>query len=271
MMECRALHAGYAQTEVLHGIDLRIAQDELVGLLGPNGSGKTTLLLALSGVLPARGGDVLLDGTPLAAMAPRERARRIATVPQRPEVIPDVDAFSLVLMGRYPHTGPLRGYTAVDHDAAAAALAATGTAHLARRSAATLSGGELQRVLVARVLAQDTDTLLLDEVTAGLDVARMVEVFDLLAQRHRHGLRIVAAIHDINLAALYCTRLVFLKSGRVVLDGPVAQVFDEQALSAIYETRITVHPHPVTGTPQASIVPGVGAAGVPHGAAHRAM
>lgn len=132
-------------------------------------------------------------------------------------------------------------------------------------------GGELQRVLVARALAQDTDTLLLDEVTAGLDVARMVEVFDLLAQRHRHGLRIVAAIHDINLAALYCTRLVFLKSGRVVLDGPVAQVFDEQALSAIYETRITVHPHPVTGTPQASIVPGVGAAGVPHGAAHRAM
>lgn len=258
MMECRDVTAGYGGADVLHGVDLRFGAGELVGLLGPNGSGKTTLLLTLSGIITPRSGEVLLDGTPLASLRPRQRARRIATVPQRPEVIPDVDAFSLVLMGRYPYTGPFRGYAPEDHEAARAALAETGSSDLAGRGAATLSGGELQRVLVARALAQGADTLLLDEVTAGLDIARMVEVFDLLASRHMCGTRIVAAVHDLNLAALYCTRLVFLKSGRVVLDGPVAQVFDEHNLSEIYETRITVRPHPVTGTPQASLVPGAG-------------
>lgn len=243
-------------SDVLHGVSLSVRPGEMVGLLGPNGSGKSTLLLVLSGVLRPRAGSATLDGAPLHAMPPRQRARRIAAVPQRPEHIPDLDALSLVLMGRYPYTTLLRGYGPEDHAAAIAALRDTGCAHLAARGARTLSGGELQRVLLARALAQGADTLLLDEATAGLDVARALDILDLLHARHRSGARIVAAVHDLNLAALYCTRLVFLKQGRVVADGPVHGTFTANLLSEVYETPVAVHPHPVTGTPQACHVPG---------------
>lgn len=264
MIELSRVHAGYGRrtdspggSDVLHGVSLSVAPGELVGLLGPNGSGKTTLLLVLSGVLAPRSGSVTLDGAPLHRMRPRERARRIAAVPQRPEHIPDLDALSLVLMGRYPHTTLLRGYGPDDHAAAVAALRDTGCAHLAARGARTLSGGELQRVLLARALAQGADTLLLDEATAGLDVARALDILDLLHARHLAGARIVAAVHDLNLAALYCTRLIFLKHGRVVEDGPVDRTFTAAVLSEVYEAPVVVRPHPVTGAPQASYMPGV--------------
>lgn len=257
MIELSCVHTGYGDTgDVLRDVSLSVSPGELVGLLGPNGSGKTTLLLVLSGVLAPRSGTVTLDGAPLHRLRPRERARRIAAVPQRPEHIPDLDALSLVLMGRYPHTTLLRGYGPDDHAAALAALRDTGCAHLAARGARTLSGGELQRVLLARALAQGADTLLLDEATAGLDVARALDILDLLHARHRAGARIVAAVHDLNLAALYCTRLIFLKHGRVVKDGPVERTFTADVLSDVYETPVTVHPHPVTGAPQACYVPG---------------
>ncbi|MBG3878481.1 ABC transporter ATP-binding protein, partial [Desulfovibrio oxamicus] len=126
----------------------------------------------------------------------------------------------------------------------------------AARGARTLSGGELQRVLLARALAQGADTLLLDEATAGLDVARALDILDLLHARHRAGERILAAVHDLNLAALYCTRLIFLKHGRVAEDGPVERTFTADVLSEVYETPVTVQPHPVTGAPQACYVPG---------------
>lgn len=257
MIELSRMHAGYGDADdVLRGVSLSVAPGELVGLLGPNGSGKTTLLLVLSGVLAPRSGTVTLDGVPLHRLRPRERARRIAAVPQRPEHIPDLDALSLVLMGRYPHTTLLRGYGPDDHAAALAALRDTGCAHLAARGARTLSGGELQRVLLARALAQGADTLLLDEATAGLDVARALDILDLLHARHRAGARIMAAIHDLNLAALYCTRLIFLKHGHVVEDGPVERTFTAAVLSEVYETPVTVQPHPITGVPQACYVPG---------------
>lgn len=257
MIELSCVHAGYSTTDnVLRDVSLSVHPGELVGLLGPNGSGKTTLLLVLSGVLAPRSGTVTLDGAPLHRLRPRERARRIAAVPQRPEHIPDLDALSLVLMGRYPHTTLLRGYGPDDHAAALAALRDTGCAHLAARGARTLSGGELQRVLLARALAQGADTLLLDEATAGLDVARALDILDLLHARHRAGARIVAAVHDLNLAALYCTRLIFLKHGRVVEDGPVERTFTAAVLSEVYETPVTVQPHPITGKPQACYVPG---------------
>ncbi len=256
MIELSRVHAGYAHADdVLHDVSLSVAPGELVGLLGPNGSGKTTLLLVLSGVLPPRTGTVSLDGAPLHRLRPRERARRMAAVPQRPEHIPDMDALSLVLMGRYPYTTLLRGYGPDAHAAAQAALRDTGCAHLAERGARTLSGGELQRVLLARALAQGADTLLLDEATAGLDVARALDILGLLHARHLAGACIVAAIHDLNLAALYCTRLIFLKQGRIVEDGPVDRVFTAEVLSRVYETPVSVQPHPVTGAPQACYVP----------------
>lgn len=300
MITLRNAVCGYAGTPVLSGVSLTVQPGEMVGLLGPNGSGKTTLLLTLSGVLPPLAGEMRIHGDDCAAMPPAVRARHLASVPQRMGEPPDMEAFSLVLMGRYPHISFFGGYTEQDRRIALAAMIETGTAHLAHRSACTLSGGEFQRVLIARALAQQTEYLLLDEATSGLDIARKVEIFDLLRQRtgndHEGGkgepsghdlvngqdraigqtgqeghnghspqrVAVIAAIHDLNLAALYCHRLVLLKNGGVVCDGGVNEVFTQAILSEVYETRIHIVPHPVTGAPQACLVPGqTGAAGLP--------
>ncbi len=256
MITLRNATCGHAGTPVLHDVTLRIAPGEMVGLLGPNGSGKTTLLLTLSSVLPLISGSLRIHGQPAEQLSAPERARLLASVPQRTGEIPTIKAFALVLMGRYPHISFWGGYTAQDRDVAMAAMRETGTAHLADRPAHMLSGGELQRVFIARALAQNTQCLLLDEATSGLDIARKVEIFDLLRQRHATGTTIISAIHDLNLAALYCQRLILLKQGRIAVDGPVCTVFTEAVLSDIYETRIRLYYHPTTGTPQACLVPG---------------
>lgn len=263
LVEARGLRAGYGSREVLHGVDLAVGAGELVGLLGPNGGGKSTLLLALSGVLAPRGGQALLSGRDLAGMAPRDRARLAACVPQRSERPVGLSVAEVVLMGRYPHLSLFGGYAHADREAARRAMDRTGLADLAGRPVAELSGGEFQRVLLARALAQEAGLLLLDEATASMDMARRMEVFDLLAERCGQGLGVLAAIHDLNLAALYCRRLVFLKNGRVVLHGPTARVFTSENLTEIYETPILVAPHPAAPVPQAHCLPGGGPSGGP--------
>lgn len=264
MIRVSGLTCGYgrstADREVLHGVDLIIARGELVGLLGPNGSGKTTLLMALAGLLPARSGRIELGGADIAGLTPRQRALALSCVPQRAEAPAGFTVRELVLMGRFARTGLFSDYGPEDHAAAEAALKDARVLDLAGRQAAELSGGEFQRVLLARALAQGRERLLLDEAVSALDLARRVEAFDLLAALNRAGSTILTAVHDVNLAALYCPRLVFLKAGRVALDGPTAEIFTEKNLKDIYETDIRVGQHPVTGAPQAHLVPGAGAA-----------
>ncbi|WP_244963692.1 ABC transporter ATP-binding protein [Oceanidesulfovibrio marinus] len=258
MIRVEKLHCGYGRRAVLSDIDLEVGRGEMVGLLGPNGSGKTTLLLALSGVLAPESGRVLLDGDDVHAMPAKERARRIAAVPQHIEPSHDLTVREFVLMGRYPHLSFLARYGENDHAAAETAMRETGTMHLAERSAGGLSGGELQRTAIARAFAQcpqEDAVLLLDEAASGLDVAHKLHIHDLLRARHRAGATVVSAIHDLNLAALYCSRLVFLKEGHIVLDGPTAEVFTETHLTEIYGAKLTVFPHPVTGAPQCCLVP----------------
>lgn len=260
MIRVSGLDCGYGSRAVLHGIDLHVARGELVGLLGPNGSGKTTLIKALAGLLPATSGRVEIGGADIAGLSHRQRALNLSCVPQRAEAPAGFSVRELVLMGRYAHTGLLTGYGPEDHAAAEAALADARALDLADRQATELSGGEIQRVLLARALAQGRDVLLLDEAVSALDMARRVEAYDLLATLHQGGSTILSAVHDLNLAALYCPRLVFLKAGRIALDGPTAEIFTETNLKDIYETDIRVAAHPVTGAPQAHLVPGVRAA-----------
>jgi len=228
----------------------------MVGLLGPNGSGKTTLLNALSGTLPLRGGDVFIRDRSLQSMRSRERARLVACVPQRVDAVFDMEVRALVLMGRYPHTGFLGGYSARDHEVAEAAMRGTGVFEFRNRRAQQLSGGEFQRVLMARALAQETDLLFLDEAGSGLDIGHKVEIYDLVRERNRCGATVLSVIHDLNLAAAYCDRLIFLKNGRVEEDGPVRDVFTKEILSRVYETDVLVAAHPGTGVPQCFLVPG---------------
>jgi iron complex transport system ATP-binding protein len=253
-----------AGREVLHGIDLSVARGELVGLCGPNGSGKTTLIKALAGLLPARSGKIEIGGADIAGLSHRERALRLSCVMQRAEAPAGFSVRELVLMGRFAHSGMLSGllsdYGPEDTAAAEAALKDAHALDLAERQAAELSGGEIQRVLLARALAQGRELLLLDEAVSALDMARRVEAYDLLALLNQGGSTVLSALHDLNLAALYCPRLVFLKAGRIALDGPTAEIFTESNLKDIYETDIRVTAHPVTGAPQAHLVPGALAA-----------
>lgn len=255
MIDIRNLSAGYKGEPVLRGISLNVVEGEFTGILGPNGSGKTTLIRALSGVLPYASGSIHIAGHDVRALSAKARARHCATVAQKNPGLSGVRAMSLVLMGRYPHISFLGGYSRHDYLRVQAAMEETSSLDLAERSTEALSGGELQRVITAKALAQDTRLLLLDEAASNLDVARTMDLYELLRIKNAAGLTILTVAHDLNLAALYCQRLVFLKNGSVAADGPTREIFTAQTLSDIYETPLAVAEHPLTGTPQAYLVP----------------
>lgn len=253
VLEAVDIHAAYGARAVLRGVRLCVARGETVALLGCNGSGKTSLLRVLSAQLTPVRGHVTLSGLPLARLRPRERAHRLAVLAQRPLFPPDMLVRDFVLLGRYARLSWWGVYSAADRMAASAALEEVGASELARRRMRELSGGEARRVALARTLAQETPLLLLDELSASLDAARAVALFDVLERRRRRGAAIVMAIHDCSLAALYATRLVGLSKGGILFDGPVARVFTEENLASLYGTPLRVVTHPGNGLPQALV------------------
>jgi len=248
--------AGYPGREVLRGVSLAARPGEMLGLLGPNGAGKSTLLHVLAGIHKPRSGTVRVDGQDVFALGDRERARRIAVVPQRIEIPFGPRVATVALMGRYAHAPGFSGYGPQDEEIAADALREAGAAHLADRALSELSGGEQKRVFIARALAQRARVMLLDEASSGLDPARAIEIHDLLRRKCRQGAAVVIAIHDLNLAALYCDRMVFLKDGRVAAQGATAEVFSKEVIAGIYETTPELVRHPRLGIAQALFVPG---------------
>ncbi len=243
----------------LAGVSLDVPRGAFLGLLGPNGCGKTTLLKILSGTLAPHAGTVTLDGTPLASLSRRAIARRIAIVPQETHPTFDFTVLEMVLMGRHPHLGALTVEGPADIAIAEEALAATGTAHLAGRAYMTLSGGEKQRVVIAGALAQRPDVLLLDEPTASLDLGYQVEIAALLRRlsRERQVTQVIAT-HDLNLAASLCDHLVLLRGGRVLAQGPTADVLTAAHVEALYGVPAEVAFH--HGAGHLTVIP-IGAAG----------
>jgi iron complex transport system ATP-binding protein len=232
----------------LRHVTLHVARGTLTGVLGPNGCGKTTLLRLLAGVLVPAGGQVTLDSTPLAAIPRRQAARRIAMVPQETHPAFEYTCLEIALMGRHPHLGPLQLEGPADVALAMDALDATGTAHLADRPFTTLSGGEKQRVVIASALAQSGEILLLDEPTASLDLRYQLEVATLLRRLNRErGVTMALATHDLNLAAAICDRLVLMRDGRVLADGPTADVLTAAAVRRLYGVDADVTRHDRSG------------------------
>mgnify|MGYP000308053801 CR=1 FL=1 len=233
--------------EVLAGLDIEVRAGEWVAVIGPNGAGKTTLLQVLGGLLGRRGGDAVVSGgLDVVGLDPRSAprraiARQVALVPQRPVVPPGASVADLVLLGRTPHLGPWGVETRTDHRVVGVALGRLGLAGFAHREAATLSGGELQRVILARALVQQPRLLLLDEPTSALDIGYQQSVLDLVDRlRVEDGLTVVAAMHDLTLAGQYADRLVLLDQGLVVAEGPPCHVLTVEFLVKVYGARIRV-------------------------------
>ncbi len=221
----------------------------VTGILGPNGSGKSTLLRALAGALRLDDGTASFGADDLLRMARRERARRVALVEQDSAPDRSITVREAVLLGRIPHRSLLAGDSAADDAAAATALVRVGMADLTDRDLATLSGGERQRVHVARALAQEPELMLLDEPTNHLDVSAQIRVLDLLRSLTGEGVTVVTALHDLNLAASYCDRVVLLASGRVVALGTPSEVLTPELVKHVYGVRCEVLTHPTTGRP----------------------
>jgi iron complex transport system ATP-binding protein len=216
---------------IVSALDLAIAPGGLIGVLGPNGAGKSTLLKGLAGLLPPSAGRVTLDGADLEAVPPRERARTIAYMPQERAVYWPLAVERVVALGRLPHAG---GGTADDAAAISAAIEAADIGHLGGRSVATLSGGELARVLLARALAQTPRVLLADEPTAGLDPAHQLALFERFQALAATGVAVVVALHDLSQAMRYCTRVLLLRDGESIGFGSPAAVLTPANLRAAY-------------------------------------
>lgn len=242
-----------AQT-LLHGVDLHAGRGELVGLIGPNGAGKSTLLRAMSGILRHQEGAVRLEGRDLESLSSRDVAATLALVPQIAPYTHGFTAMELVLMGRYPHLGRFQIEGSEDDRIARESMRLTETEQFAGRTLDTLSGGERQRVFVSRALTQQPRVLLLDEPTSNLDVFHQLKVFDLVRRLVDDGLTAIAAIHDLNMAARYCDRLVLLSGGRVLADGTPEEVLTPERIARAFGVRAAVYPDPATGSLAVSLI-----------------
>jgi len=240
-ISCVAVAAGYNGRPVLQGIDLEVGPAEWVAVIGPNGAGKSTLLRVVAGTLPGSGGSVLVDGRPVAGIPRKEIARLIAVVPQHPLIPEAIPVLDYVLLGRTPYIPFWRGESAADLRTVEAVLRQLELTPFADRRMGSLSGGELQRAVLARALVQDAGILLLDEPTTALDIGHQLQVLELVdAMRHERSLSVVSAIHDLTLAAQYADRLVLIDEGRVVASGAPDEVLTPELLSARYGAAVTV-------------------------------
>jgi cobalamin transport system ATP-binding protein len=239
-IDVRSLSVSLAGRDILRDVSVSVPSGGWLGVIGPNGAGKTTLLRAIAGLVPSTG-DVVLDGESAETLRPRIRARRIAIVSQRPVLPAAMTVADYVLLGRTPHIAYLDTETRSDLDAAAAALERLGVGAFAERALGTLSGGEQQRVVLARALAQAAPVLLLDEGTNALDVGSQQQVLELVSElREQDGLTVISAMHDLTLAAQYADTVSLLGAGRIVSTGTPADVIREDLIAAHYGADVRV-------------------------------
>lgn len=250
MLKIEGLTVSYGARRVLTDISLEVASGEVVALIGPNGSGKSTLIRSASGVIPVEAGRVRTNGDDLLALPPMQRARRLAVVPQAVTIPPAFTVWETVLMGRTPYLNFLGQVSGRDEETARLALQKVDALDLAGRRVGELSGGEQQRVLLARALAQATPILLLDEPTAHLDLQYQVGLMETVrALARRERLAVLVALHDLNLAARYAGRVALLVAGRIEAAGTPRQVLTPERISAAYHLPVRVVPHPFADAP----------------------
>lgn len=233
-LETRNIAFAYGPRQVLADINISLVPGKFYGLLGPNGSGKTTLLdLLIGNRQPARG-TITLQGRELASYRRQELARRMALVPQEFDLGFDFTVREVVLMGRHPHIPRFASPGAEDLRCSEQAMAALEVEHLAGRLITELSGGEKQRVVAARALAQDTPLLIMDEATANLDIQHTIQIFQVVRERVARGGTVLAAIHDLNLAAAFCDEIFVLKEGMLAASGSPQDILRPQLVEEVF-------------------------------------
>jgi iron complex transport system ATP-binding protein len=250
-----------AARPALDGVSFTVAPGSLCAVLGPNGSGKSTLLKALLGIIPAESGSITVRNKPPRAWSRRDLARMIGVVPQGEALAFPLTVREMVGMGRYPYLGPLHGEGQKDREAVQRALVQCDIERFASRDVTTLSGGELQRVRIARALAQEPAALVLDEPTTSLDIRHEMAILELLRASADAGMTVLVVTHGLDLAARFADRMLLLREGRVVAQGPPGTVMDAPVLEDVYGWPVAVEPDPVTGSPRVTPLRSVEATG----------
>jgi iron complex transport system ATP-binding protein len=250
MIEFNEVHSGYDQSDVLKGVSLSVADSDFAVIIGPNGAGKSTLLYTLIGYLPCRKGEILIKGKPLREWHKKELARTIALIPQETVMPFDYTVEEMVLMGRYPWLELLQSWSKRDRDLVQEILTKLDLTELANRYFTQLSGGEKQRVLLARALAQQTEVILLDESLSQLDINHQIEMMQLLSEINRkEGKCIILVSHHINLAANVSSHLIFLKEGRLLANGSPEEVLTQPQLKQLFGVDLTLQNNPLSNRP----------------------
>lgn len=231
------LSARYEDKTVLSHVNISFESHELTGLIGPNGSGKSTLLKCIYRVVKPLGGEIILGDKKISEMSYKESAKRTAVLAQHHSNAFDFSVEDVVLMGRTPYKGITEGNNRKDYEIAWKAMKETGVDGMAEKSFSNLSGGEQQRVMLARALTQDTPCIILDEPTNHLDITYQLQIMDLVRSRH---MTVVAAIHDLNIAAMYCDRIVAIKEGKIVEQGTPQEVLTSKTIYNLYHVKSQV-------------------------------
>ncbi len=234
-LKIQSLTFFYGNVCALQDVTFNAKEGEILGILGPNGSGKTTLLKCINKVLKSQSGEVLINGTELSLLNRKEIAKIIGVVPQMSKVFP-FQVLEVVMMGRYPHIDALGSETQLDFEATRDAMTLTGIDYLSERYIDELSGGELQKVIIARALAQQPEILLLDEPISHLDINHQLEILDLIQKiTHENQLTTLLVSHNLNMAARYCDKLLLLSSGKVYSIGSVEKVLTSETIKEVFQ------------------------------------
>lgn len=249
----------YGKEPALQEVSLTIRQGSFYGILGPNGSGKTTLINTMCGALKPSGGRVVWSGRELSSYSRQHIARSFAVVPQDYSISFPFTVLEVVMMGRKPHLGRLGRLTDQDLGIVYSCMEHCGVLAYAEKAITSLSGGERQRVILARALAQTPQVLFLDEATSNLDICHKIELLKLIKRLNTgQGVTVIAALHDLNFAGMFCNHMVYMDKGRVVCEGPADLVFNKEVINRVFNVQVEIGKHAVTGNYHLSLLPDLG-------------